>query len=81
MSPSLLQLAAGSCYLSQSEKKITVCKVEQVYKMTTQNGPGWRKLSFWVKIVVILWICSALQTVISVSAWVNDVIQKPTEEK
>ena len=32
----------------------------------TQNGPG---LSFWVKIVVILWICSALQAVLSFSAW------------
>ena len=32
----------------------------------TQNGP-W--LSFWVKRGVILWICSALQAVISISAW------------
>ena len=78
---SILHLAVGSHDLSQAEKEITVCKAEQIYKMTTQNGPGWRKLSFWVKIVVILWICSTLQTVISVSAWVNDVIQKPTEEK
>ena len=37
MSPSLLQLAAGSCYLSQSEKKITVCKAEQVYKTRTKS--------------------------------------------
>ena len=29
-------------------------------------GPG---LSFWVKIVVILWICPALQAVLFLSAW------------
>ena len=29
-------------------------------KKYIQNCPGWTKLSFWVKIVVILWICSAL---------------------
>ena len=36
-------------------------KTKQILKMTTvftQNGPGWKKLSFWVKRVVILWICS-----------------------
>ena len=32
----------------------------------TRNGP---RLSFWVKIVVILWICPALQAVLSFSAW------------
>ena len=62
-------MAVGSHDLSQAEKEITVCKAEQIYKMTTQNGPGWRKLSFWVKIVVILWIYSVLQAVISFSAW------------
>ena len=54
---------------SQAEKERTACKAEQIYKMTTiftQNGP---RLSFWVKIVVILGICSALQAVLSFSAW------------
>ena len=32
----------------------------------TQNGP---RLSFWVKMVLILWICTALQGVLSFSAW------------
>ena len=31
------QLAIGSRHLSQAEKEITVCKAEQIHKMTTQN--------------------------------------------
>jgi hypothetical protein len=55
--------------LSQSEKKITVAKVDQIQKMTTgftQNDNFW---PFWVKIIVILWIWSALTTVIFFSTW------------
>ena len=41
----------------------------------TQNGPRWKMLTFWLKIDVILWICSVLQkdhtTVVSVSAWLG----------
>ena len=43
---SFLQLAVGSRDLSQAEKEITLCKAEQIHKMTTiftQNGP---RLSF-----------------------------------
>ena len=57
-------LADESCDLTQAEKKITVVKAEQIHKMTIiciQNG---QKISLWVKIVVILRICSALTTVI-----------------
>ena len=59
-------MAVGSRNLSQAEKEITAWKDEQIHKMTTiftQNG------SFRIKIVVILWICSAYQTIISFSAW------------
>ena len=48
-------VAVGSRDLSQAEKKVTVVKPEQIYKMTiifTQNGQQW---SFSVKIVTILW--------------------------
>ena len=58
-----------SCGFYQAEKERTACKAEQIYKMTTiitLNGP---RLSFWVKMVVILWICSALQAALSFSAW------------
>ena len=54
---------------SQAEKEKTTSKAEKIHKIIiifTQNdnlGP------FWVKIVVILWICSALQAVSSFSAW------------
>ena len=51
----------GVTDFSQAEKERTAGKPEQIHKMTTiftQNGPG---LSFWAKIVVILWSCSALQ--------------------
>ena len=35
MSSSFLQLAVGSRDLSQAEKEITLCKAEQIHKMTT----------------------------------------------
>ena len=46
MCSTLLQLAPGSHDLCQAEKEITVCKAEQIHKMTTQNGS-------WMKKVVI----------------------------
>ena len=54
---------------SHAEKERTPCKAEQIHKMTiilTQKGS---RLLFWVKRVVILWICSALQVFLSLSAW------------
>ena len=40
MSFKILQLTVGSHDLSQAKKEITVCKVEQIDKMTTQNSPA-----------------------------------------
>ena len=53
------------------KKKELLAKALQFHKLTivfTQNGP---RLSFGVKIVAILWICSALEAVFFVyfSAW------------
>ena len=63
----LLRVESGD--FSQAEKERTACKAEQIHKMTTIftiNGPC---LSFYAKIGVILWICSALQALNSFSAW------------
>ena len=56
-------------FFFHAEKERTACKAEQIHKVTTiftQNGP---RLLFWAKIVVILWICIAEQTIIYFSAW------------
>ena len=58
-------LADESCDLSQREKKITVVKAKQIHKTTiifTRNG---QKLP-------LLWICSALETVVFFSAKSHD---------
>ena len=65
----LLPLLVESLDFSQAEKKRTACKAEQIHKMTTiftQHDP---RLSFWVKMVVILQFFSALQAVLSFSVW------------
>ena len=49
---------------SQAEKERNAYKAQQIHKMTTIFT-----LSFWVNIVVILRIYSALQAVNSFSAW------------
>ena len=62
-------LGVESLDFSHAESEITACKAEQIHKMTTiftHNGP---RLLFWVKIVVILSTCSALQAVPSFSGW------------
>ena len=54
MSSSFWLLQVESLDFSQAEKETTACKAEQIHKMTsifTQNGP---RLSFLVKMVVIL---------------------------
>jgi hypothetical protein len=53
---------------SLAEKKRTGCKAEQIHKMTTILSQKDNLGLFWVKIVVILWIYSALQAVLSFSA-------------
>ena len=61
--------AVSSHDLSQTEKKTTIVKAEQIHKMTTnftQNENVW---PFWVKIIIILWIYSPLTTFILFSGW------------
>ena len=62
-------LAVGSLDLSQAEKEITDCKVEQIHKLTTIFTQKDNLGPFWMKVVVILWIFLAYQTTISLSAW------------
>ena len=67
ISTSFWLLADGSRDLSQAEKEMIV--YEQTPWMTiifTQKG---LRLSFSVKIVLILWIYSALQAVVSFWGW------------
>ena len=67
------ELALGSRNLSQDAKKITV-KRNKFTKLSWMN-----KESFWVKIVVILWICSALHNNHSSQLEINHVIKEPNE--
>ena len=69
MSSSFWLLRVESRDFSQAEKERTACKVEQIHKMTTNVTHKDNLGPFWVKIVVILWIFSALQAVLSFSAW------------
>ena len=81
MSSSFWLLGVESRDFSHAEKEITACKSCAIHKLTiifTQNGP---RLSFWVKIVVILWICSALQAVLSFSAWEKSRDSTPNSQK
>ena len=43
---------------SHAKKETTACKAEQILKMTTIFTQNCLRLSFWLIIVVILWICS-----------------------
>ena len=63
-------MALGSRDLSQAENKITACKAKQIHKMTTAFIQKDNLEPFWGKILVdIFKIFSALQAVISFSAW------------
>ena len=53
----------------QAEKERTACKAKQIHKMTIICSQNDNLGLFWVKTVVILWICSTLQAVLSFSAW------------
>ena len=78
MSSSFWLLGVESRDFCQAEKERTACKAEQIQKMiivSTHNGP---RLSFWV---VILWICSALQAVLSFSAWEKSRDSTPNGQK
>ena len=74
-------LGVESRDFSQAKKERTACKAVQILEMTyifTKNdnlGP------FWVKIAVILWICSSLQAIISISAWEKSRDLTPNSQK
>ena len=53
----------------QAEQERTACKAEQIHNMTTIFTQNDNLGPFWVEIVVIFLICSALQAVLSFSAW------------
>ena len=61
-----LHLTVGSCDLSEAEKKITIkwlSKFTMWQLFSLETVLGEKKLSFWVKIVAILWTCSTLPKV------------------
>ena len=66
MSSRFWLLRVESRDFSQVEKEGTACKAEQIHKMTTIFTQNDNQGPFWVKIVVIFLIYSALQ---AVSAW------------
>ena len=81
MSSRFWLLGVESPDFSQAEKVRTACKAKQIQKMTTgftQNGP---RLSFQVKNVVILQICSALQAFVFFSAWEKSRDSTPNSKK
>jgi hypothetical protein len=67
MSSSFWLVGVESRDFSQAEKERKACKADQIHKMTTVFTQNDNLRPFWVKIVVILWICSALQAVLSFS--------------
>ena len=66
---------------AHAEKERTACKAEQIHKMTTIFTQNDNLGPFWVKIIVILWICSALQAVLSFSAWEKSRDSTPNSQK
>ena len=75
MSSKILQLTVGSCDLSQAEKNTVVARSAKF----TQNGPGWKKSSFWAKIVVILRVAQLVRTVFFYQLEINHEIQQSIE--
>ena len=73
-------LGVESRDFSQAEKERTACKAQQIHKMTTIFTQNINLGPFWVKIV-ILWICSALQAVLSFSAWEKSRDSTPNSQK
>ena len=74
-------LGVESRNVSHAEKEITACKAEQILKMTTIFTQNCPRLLFYVEIVVILWICSALQAVPSFSALEKSHDSTPNSQK
>ena len=63
---------------SHAEKERSACKDEQIQKMTTSFTQNGARLSFWVKMVVILWNCTALKQFYLSQHEKNHVTQLPT---
>ena len=61
MCSSFWLLGVESLDFSQAEKETTACKAVQIHKTTTFFTQNDNLGPFWVKIVVILWICLSLQ--------------------
>ena len=81
MSSNFWLLGVESHDFSHAEKERTACKDKEIHKMRiifTQNGPS---LCLWVKIVAILWICPALQAVLSFSVWKKSLDSTPNSQK
>ena len=55
-------------WLTQSERELNSCKADKIHNLTTIFTQNDNLGPFWVKIVVILWICTALQAMLSFSA-------------
>ena len=81
MSSSFWLLGVESHDFFQAEKERTACKAEQIHKMTTISTQNDNLGPFWVKIVVSLWICSALQAVLSISAREKSRDSTPNSQK
>ena len=60
MSSSFWLLGVESRDFSQAENERTACKAEQIHKVTTIFTQNDNLRPFWVKIIDILLICSAL---------------------
>ena len=76
MSSSFWLLGVESRDFSQAEIERTACKAEQIHKMSTIFTQNENLGPFWVKIIVILWIFSALQAVLSFSSFSTSNNQK-----
>ena len=57
---SSVQLTVESHDLSQAEE------MHKITTLFTKNGPRWKKSSFSVKRIIILWICSACNKILNV---------------
>ena len=57
------------------------CKSEKIHKMTTTFTQNDNLGPFWVKLVVILWICSALLADLSFLAWEKSRDSTPNSQK
>ena len=81
MSSSFWMLGVESSDFSHAEKERTAFKAEQIYKMITIFNQKDNLGSFLGKIVVILWICAALQAVLSFSVWEKSCDPTPNSQK